>query len=371
MGKVLGNNLEHLEIVDGDIDTPISKRVRRKFDRHIIPWLWGMWMFSFLDRSNIGNAKIAGLSEDLNLHGTQYNLALMLFFIPYLLVDLPSNWVLRYFRAGWYLAGLIICWGLVSTFMGFVKNLGQLIACRVLMGFFEGGFIPAWRIGTFYCASPFSSAFDGLLATGITQLKAGGYNQGGATTVFGMLAFLILPHDIAKARFLTDEERIVAYDRIQLDSQEGNMETVETEKFSCYWVRLALKSITTWMLIVPYLFLAICVYAFALFLPTIIQNLGYTSTIAQLLTAPPNICGVISVLIVSRLSDKFAMRSPFIIDGTFLVAIEYALQLADYLSWLTNSSTPHYTRATSTALQQTIGNLASIVSTYSYIEKDA
>ncbi|KAJ9630035.1 hypothetical protein H2204_008839 [Knufia peltigerae] len=108
-------NLEHMEILEGDVDASISNRVRHKFDRNIIPWLWGLWMFSFLDRSNIGNANIAGLSDDLNLHSTQYNMALMLFFIPYILVDLPSNWILKYFQAGWYLAGLVTCWGIIMV----------------------------------------------------------------------------------------------------------------------------------------------------------------------------------------------------------------------------------------------------------------
>ncbi|KAK6364463.1 hypothetical protein LTS17_012228 [Exophiala oligosperma] len=302
--------------------------------------------------------------------------------------------------------------------MGFVQNLGGLIACRLLMGFFEGGLISgiliylpmfyrkkelAWRIGSFYCASPFSSAFAGLLATALTQIKAGGYDrwpwisftQGAATALFGILALFFLPHSIAQAWFLTEEERIVAHAQLQTDSHGVNMTSIEDEKFSWYWVRLALKSMITWFIVLPYLLLAICVYSFALFLPPIIKNLGYTSTHAQLLTAPPNLCGFASVLIVSRLSDKTGVRSPFIMGGSVLVIIGYAIQLGSqkssgakyagtffvavgaypsmplYLSWLTNNSAPHYTRATSTVLSQSIGNFAAFVSTYSYIAKDA
>ncbi|KAJ0302376.1 hypothetical protein Brms1b_012073 [Colletotrichum noveboracense] len=79
-----------------DIDPVLSKKLDRKFDYHIIPWLFGIWLFAFIDRSNIGNAKIDGLTEDLNIStGTKFNIALLVFYIPYILVDVPSNWIVK------------------------------------------------------------------------------------------------------------------------------------------------------------------------------------------------------------------------------------------------------------------------------------
>lgn len=174
----------------GEIDPQIEKRITRKFDKHVVPLLFGMWLLAFLDRANIGNAEVAGLSEDLGLKGNQFNIALAIFYVPYIVVDVPSNLVLKYFRAGWYLPALLIGWGVCSTFMGFVKNYGGLIAARFMLGLCEGGLLGGMviylamfyrrhelmkRIGLFYSAAPLSGAWGGLLATGLSQIETKGY----------------------------------------------------------------------------------------------------------------------------------------------------------------------------------------------------
>lgn len=113
-------------------DPATEKLLNRKFDTHILPWLFGMWLLAFIDRANIGNAKIDGLVEDLNLTGNKFNVSLAIFYVPYICVDVPSNLVLKYFKAGHYLPGLLVCWGLTATFMGFVKSYGGLLAVSIL-----------------------------------------------------------------------------------------------------------------------------------------------------------------------------------------------------------------------------------------------
>jgi hypothetical protein len=75
-----------------------------------------------------GNAKIDGLVDDLNLTGNKFNIALAIFYVPYICVDVPSNLVLKYFKAGHYLPFLLTSWGLCATFMGFVTSYGGLLA---------------------------------------------------------------------------------------------------------------------------------------------------------------------------------------------------------------------------------------------------
>lgn len=111
-----------------DFDAAMDKTLNQKFDRHILPWLFGMWLLAFIDRANIGNAKIDGLVKDLDLTGNKFNIALAIFYVPYICVDVPSNLVLKYFKAGHYLPALLIAWGLTATFMGFVKNFAGLLA---------------------------------------------------------------------------------------------------------------------------------------------------------------------------------------------------------------------------------------------------
>lgn len=150
-------------------------------------------LFSFIDRSNIGNARIAGLTDDLHItHGTYFNIALLVFYIPYILVDVPSNLLVKKLRAGVYLPSLITSWGIVCACMGFVTSFAGLVVCRLLLGLFEGGILGGviiylamfyrrhemlLRSGLFYCAAPLSGAFGGALASGLARIEAGGYNR--------------------------------------------------------------------------------------------------------------------------------------------------------------------------------------------------
>lgn len=180
--------------LDSFIENPeLDHRLNRKFDTRILPWLFGIWLFSFVDRSNIGNARIAGLTTELGIaKSTSFNVALLVFYIPYIIVGVPSNLLVKRLRTVIYLPSLITLWGLVCMCLGFVTNFAVLIACRLLLGLFEGGILGGviiylamfyrrhdmmLRNGLFYCAAPLSGAFGGLLASGLAKIRVGGYNR--------------------------------------------------------------------------------------------------------------------------------------------------------------------------------------------------
>lgn len=174
--------------------------------------------------------------------------------------------------------------GLVSTFLGFTKSYAGLIVARCFLGLFEGGLLGGmivylamfyerhqmlYRIGLFYCAAPLSGAFGGLLATGLAQIKHGGYNrwpwiffiEGAITVCFGLLALCFMPHTPAQCKFLTDAERLVALKRMRLDASGAATEQdVDHEKFDWHWVRMALLSPNTWFCSVAWFFLLIPLY---------------------------------------------------------------------------------------------------------------
>ena len=191
-------DLNHLEESDSgeleniEIDPALDRAITRKFDLHIVPWLFGLWLLAFIDRSNIGNARIDGLEDDLQLLGNRFNIALTIFYVPYICIDVPSNWFLKYIGAGYYLPGLMLGWGLVGMCIGFVKSYEGLLAARFFLGLCEGGLLGGmvlylsmfyrrhemiFRLGLFYCAAPLSGAFGGLLATGLAEIRYGGYNR--------------------------------------------------------------------------------------------------------------------------------------------------------------------------------------------------
>ncbi|KAI0526650.1 MFS transporter-like protein [Xylaria bambusicola] len=401
-----------------EIDRQLSGKLDHKFDRHIIPWVFGIWLFAFIDRSNIGNAKIVGLPEDLGIStGTSFNVALLVFYIPYILVDVPSNWIVKHVKAGIYLPSLITAWGLVSTFVGFTESLAGLIVARLLLGLFEGGllggivvylamFYPRHqmlrRVGYFYCAAPLSGAFGGLLATGLSEIRYGGYNrwpwiffiEGIVTTLFGIVCFFFMPHTPGDSKFLTTEERAAALRRMKVDSHGAAAEEdVNNEKFDWYWVRMAFKAPQLWFSCFIWFFLLVPLYSYSLFLPTIINGLGYQSTQAQLLTAPPNVAAVFSVLIMTRLSDHTKARGPYMAlncviaaagyvmllasknnavryAGTFIIAIGIYPNSALIMGWLSNNLAPHFVRATGIGFLIAFANTAAFIATFIYLPKD-
>ena len=84
-----------------ELSAALNRRITRKFDLHLLPFLFGLWLLAFIDRSNIGNARIDGLPKDLHLGtGNKFSIALTIFYVPYICVDVPSNWILKYVGAG-------------------------------------------------------------------------------------------------------------------------------------------------------------------------------------------------------------------------------------------------------------------------------
>ncbi|KAJ4982846.1 hypothetical protein SVAN01_11666 [Stagonosporopsis vannaccii] len=398
-------------------DEKLEKRLNRKFDVHILPWLFGIWLFSFIDRSNIGNANIAGLSTDLALQGTQYNVALLIFYIPYIIADVPSNWLVKRFRAGVYLPTLITLWGLVCTFMGFTKSYAGLVVCRALLGLFEGGILGGvivylaffyrrgqmlLRSGLFYCAAPLSGAFGGLLASGLSQIEVADYRhwpwiffiEGAATVVFGMTCFFFMPDTPATARFLTEEEKNWALRRMRLDAHGSTTVDVDEEKFDWYWVKMALKAPQTYFNGFIWFFLLIPLYSFSLFLPSIVAGMGYHSTTAQLLTVPPNMAAFFTVLACAYASDRLRTRGAFIAAGTVVGAVGYIMLIAAsnnatryagtflvaigvfqgspmVIGWTSNNLAPHYVRATGVGVVISIANCSAFIGTFIYLKRDA
>lgn len=147
-------NLTHLEKVDsqtsndapdtrGDWTPEEEKKLKWKVDLRFFPMLCIVFGLSLLDRSNISAAYIAGLGEDLDLEtGARYSVALLVFFIPYALFELPSNMIIRRLGARWWMSFLITAWGCMVLAMGFIHDWRVLTVLRAFLGLFEAGLFP-------------------------------------------------------------------------------------------------------------------------------------------------------------------------------------------------------------------------------------
>lgn len=105
-----------------------DKKLLRKLDLHLIPWLSLLYLVSFLDRTNIGNAKVDGLQQDLGMSNTQYNNSLTIFFVSYSVFEPLTNVLLKKMKPSVFLPLIMVLWGICMTCMGLVHNYSGLMA---------------------------------------------------------------------------------------------------------------------------------------------------------------------------------------------------------------------------------------------------
>jgi MFS family permease len=359
-------------MVQHSANQALEKRVLWKLDCRILPPLTLVYLASFLDRTNIGNAKIAGLENDLHLHGIQFNTALAVFFVTYIIAEVPSNVVLKRLKPNRWLGFLIVAWGIVTVLTGLVRNYASLVAVRLLLGLCEGGLVPGVilylsymyrrdelqsRIAIFYAAASFSGAFGGLLASAIIHMDGVGglagwrwifILDGLVTVLLATIAIYTLPVDVASARFLTEEEREYALRRLKADcelastndelvsgkidhSQEfiPNCEYLMSEEEVFEWRELwrGFLDIQTWLLGLAFTGMVTGLYSFSFFFPTIVAGLGYSGTQAQLHTVPPFAIAVVLTVAVAIVGDRIKMRAPFVLALLPLTMMGYIIAI--------------------------------------------
>ncbi|TVY83547.1 putative transporter [Lachnellula suecica] len=415
--NVLSKSLPTINSTYYDAET---KRILRKIDYRLLPMLTLLYVLSFLDRGNIGNAKVAGMNADLKLTGTQYNLALTVFFFPYAVFEIPSNIVLKLMRPSIWICILMISWGTIMTLQGIVQNYHGLLITRILLGFSESGFFPAatylltiWycrfevqtRLAVFYSAASLAGAFSGLLAFAIDKMDGiGGLSgwrwiyilEGILTVAIACTLPWTLPDSPQRANFLTTGEKGYINRRLEQDAgtSAGTVRTLDTFKW-----KYLVAALTEWKL-----YFGMIAY-WGNSAPTIINQLGYTAANAQLLNEqsdsitaiPIYTLGVISTLVFSHIADRYQTRWPFIV-APFCIAmvgliglisiphprlpgLTYAFlftipagvypPLIGILSWFGNNLAPSWKRAVGMALLISLGNLGGAVGSNIFIERQA
>ncbi|CAH0003311.1 unnamed protein product [Clonostachys byssicola] len=329
-----------------------KKALLRKIDIRLIPFLSFLYLISYLDRANIGNANIEGLSEDLGLSGTQYNICLAIFFVPYILLEIPANMILKKFdRPSTWIAIMTSTWGLVLLCTGFVKSYAGLAVTRVLLGVTEAGFFPgailivtswySWnevgvRIALFYTSSALAGAFSGLLAFLIAKMDGiGGYEgwrwifllEGGASLLIGLVCPFVLIDTPRHSKWLTDDEKRYLILRKQIEDG-GRERAARGDKMSSKVIVSALLDWKIYLQALIALSNTIPNYGLKFTMPQIMKNMGYTSANAQLLTIPPYFLGACSAYVSARFADRYKWRMPSIVGPQLLVIVGFAISFA-------------------------------------------
>ncbi|KAL1924392.1 uncharacterized protein VTP21DRAFT_7427 [Calcarisporiella thermophila] len=324
-----------------------EKRLLRKIDRTLLPYLAFLYLLSNLDRSNIANAKVAGLGEDLGLVGLEYQWSLSIFFLGYVLFEVPSNIALRRFSPSKWLSFIMVVWGLCSFGMAFSQNFAGLLSTRLLLGCFEAGLYPgaiyhisfwykrnelAWRMSLFFGAAALSSAFGGLLAYGLLRINAGGLAgwrwmmiiEGGLTVLVGACTYFVLPDFPETATFLTERERALVKHRIQMDTKALPM---QAENVSGY-IREAFCEVRTYLFALVYSSAFIPLVSQALFQPSIIHSFGFDEFQTQLLLIPPSVFGFLLTLLNAFHSDRQHERCFHLVACMLISMLGYILLAA-------------------------------------------
>ncbi|KAI4938639.1 hypothetical protein J4E85_001080 [Alternaria conjuncta] len=355
-----------VEIVPGTIN---EKKLLRTLDLRLLPAVSILYLLSFLDRSNgtnfilpnanediltnspVANARIEGLTTDLGMTGNQYLTGLTLYFIGYVLFEIPCNIVLKRTTPKFWLPTLTVVWGVVATLMGVTQNL---------------------------------SGFFAILAYGIAHMR----NEGLLTIIIGIIAYWFISNYPATVSWLSKEERAFVQARLKADSDATN-----DEAFSWAEVLLAAKDIKIWLYAFAFHTMSLPLYTLSLFLPTIIRDMGYTSAQSQLLTIPPYAVATLFTIFWAILSERYARRALFILTtstvaiigyiillantdpkarpgvsyvGTFFAAIGIYPSVALVLCWPAINVSGQTKRATANAMQISIGNLGAVLGTQLY-----
>lgn len=120
-------------------DPVAEAKLRLKIDCYVVPTVAMLYLFCFIDRANIGNAKLAGLEKDLGMKGYDYNIVLTCFYVSYIAFEIPANLLCKLVGPGWFLPATTLGFGLLSLCTAFVHSRGQACAVRFLLGVFEVG----------------------------------------------------------------------------------------------------------------------------------------------------------------------------------------------------------------------------------------
>jgi len=409
-GEVVAN----AEPLDAHYDPSYVARVIRRVDWRTLPLLGLLYSIALIDRTNLAVARISGMDSDLKLRvGERYSIASMIYFPPYIILQLPSNIMLRWLGAQMWMTICVVGWGAAQIGMAFVPNWGLLCLTRVLLGIFEAGFFPAlafivqtWykreevqkRIAGFYLISIIFGGFSAILAYAFQLLKGKGdlngwqwifLIEGIVTVVLGIATWFFIPDFPDKNRFLNADDTKMIMDRVEADRADSIPDPMNITVIIKHF-----KDPLLWGFALMFMASTMPAYAIGFFITTLLIGMGFNLKEALLLVAPPYIAAAMSCFFFAWLSDKTRMRAPWLAAQNIIVIIglmvcAYAKQngaryfgiffinmgasgcVPGVIAYNANNITSHSKRSVSTAIVIAFGGIGGIFATLVYRESDA
>lgn len=319
----------------------VSGRARRRIALRLLPFVFVMYVIAYLDRANVSFA-ILRMSVDLGLSDRAYGLGVGMFFIGYVVFEVPGSIIVERWSARKWLARIMITWGIVTILTAFVHSTREFYAARFLVGLAEASFFPgvivylthwfrqsdrAKAIAFFYAAVPAGSVAGSFMAGCLLQihwLGMAGWRwifivEGILPIVLGGITILYLTDWPHQARWLSEDER-------NWISGELEAETRAKKKIRDYSVWQSLRDRRVWLLILAYFFALAAAQASTYYLPTFIKRLsGLANSQVALLAALPGLLGIAAMLMNSWHSDRTGERRWHTAVPLLCAGIAYAL----------------------------------------------
>jgi MFS family permease len=294
-----------------------------KVDLRLIPFLFFCYILAYLDRVNVGFAKLQML-KDLSLSDAAFATGAGIFFIGYFFFEVPSNVLLKKFGARTWIARIMISWGIISACMIFVKGAWSFYGLRFLLGLAEAGFFPgiifyltlwypsklrstrtAWFVAAIAVSGVIGNPISGWIMDALSgAMKLAGWQwlflaEGIPSVIVGFWVIYYLDSSIEEAKWLTAEEKTLLANSLEAEDKH------KTEHKLIH----AFASGKVWVLCLIYFTLMIGLYGIAFWLPTIVKAFGIKGYFGVgLITAIPYCVSVIGMLVLSQHSDKTGER---------------------------------------------------------------
>ncbi|KAH9941658.1 MFS general substrate transporter [Epithele typhae] len=391
--------------------TPEEERALvRKLDWRIMPIACVMYLFAYLDRTNLGNARLQGLPQDTlggDPTGKLFDWVNSAFFFSYIICQIPATVLSKLFPPRLWLGGATIGWGLCSTLMSASFNLAGLLVARISLGVFEACFGPGiplymslfytkeemgMRMAYWFSFAAIAGAFGGLIAFGIQDAHTTIENwrllfivEGVPTVLVGVLAMFILPNRPEETHVFNEKEREIALDRGSRGLKADTGRTVNKSH-----IIAAFQDWRIYAAGVLYFGANVALASTSAFLPTIIKSFGFTNALAQLLTVPPYVVAAIVLCSCSYISDRIQSRGLFAAGASALAGIGYVLVLTVHgnqhvryfamfcitsgtyttigivIAWFAHNLGSETKKATGTPIYMAIGQCGSVLGSHLY-----
>jgi D-galactonate transporter len=302
-------------------------RAYNKIATRLLPFLILLYVISFLDRVNVGFAKLQ-MAADIGLSDAAYGLGAGIFFLGYCLCEIPSNLLLQRLGAKFWIARILVVWGVISVGMMFVTSPTSFYIMRFLLGVAEAGFYPGiilyltyWfpiRLRSqisaiFFMGIPLAVIIGAPLSGWIMKTFNGDFGLAGWQWMFlleglpavigGIVAYFYLDNNPASARWLTDAEKQLVVGPLAEEERQKRAEG-HGHKFSH-----AIKDINVWLLAFANFSLLAGLYGVTFWLPQIVRDLGVKDLLSVgLITAIPYVAAAVGMLVIGKRSDRTGER---------------------------------------------------------------